>query len=238
MQIQPGDDDTIEIHNERLTLQHPRYDQVGDYTCRVLDEDNQINPDEYGTIQVRTQPYIEDFGRETSHTGKSITVTDGERLELICSVHDKLSPVNITWLRSVIPDNEKSMMAITDYCKGCTVTTLPPVEPESDILGEPEVIVETLSSHSKRLLIDPVKHEHRSYYACVADNGVTEKTQKVILVRVKDRLAALWPFLGIVAQFFVLFTIIHIWDTQRAYKEIRASSKRPVGAESVPLTSG
>lgn len=242
--MDPNNDENIEIHNDRLTIHKPTFKDVGDYYCRALRD----SASERSVIKVRTLPYIEDFGLETSHTGRSSSLIDGERLELNCTVSDTSAPVNITWLRSMTPDDERTMVPVVE---------LPNHTPELDpytptFIGPENVITETINSHSKRLVIETVRPEHRSFYVCIADNGITERTRKVIFIRVKDKLNALWPFLGIVAELFILFIIIHVWETHRAYKEISAapliaptgtaSSKRPVSGssvafESVPLTT-
>lgn len=226
----PGTDDNIEIHNDKLTLHKATRELVGDYYCRALGEENKEL--EFAIIRARMQPYIDDFGLDTSHTGKSSIVTEGERLELLCRVPDESAPVNITWLRSETPDDERSMVELVESpSPDLTTTTAPPGHMANDpfvqtfsTADHQNVIIERLGSHSKRLIIESVRHEHRSYYVCMADNGITERTRKVIFIRVKDRLVALWPFLGIVAELFILFTIIHIWETQRAYKEIRSTN--------------
>lgn len=51
-------------------------------------------------------------------------------------------------------------------------------------------------------------------------------------LRVRSRLAALWPFLGIVAEVLVLVTIIFIYEKRRKPDEI-PDGKRPPGFESV-----
>lgn len=241
--LEPNNDDTIEIHNDRLTIHNPKSSWIGDYYCRALKDS-----DEWSVIKVRTLPYIEDFGLETSHTGRSSSVTDGDRLELNCTVRDTKAPVNITWLRSTTPDDERTMVPINEVSPQDLTTTSDPFTPT--VMGPEPIVSETLGSHSKRLIIESVRPEHRSFYVCMADNGITERARKVIFIRVKDKLNALWPFLGIVAELFILFIIIHVWETQRAYKEIAAAplvastggGKRPaagasVAFESVPLTS-
>lgn len=262
--IQP-DEDGVEIHNDRLTLHKPSYDSVGDYLCRLLAETGHTEPKDYGVIKLRSVPYIEDFGVETGHTGKSAIVTDGERLELNCLVRDQSQPVNITWLKSQTPDDEKTMVPIPETT--IAVTDPPPSAnpngpenhysylPQTFNAQEQSIIIEKVDKFNKKLIIESVRPEHRSYYVCMADNGVTERSRKLVMIRVKDKLIALWPFLGIIAELFILFTIIHVWETQRAYKEIhsiaptdgsatsKASNKRPasghsVAFESVPLTKG
>lgn len=225
--IEPTNDETVEIHNDQLTLHNPSLDAVGNYICKALiDSDKNTSPTEWAMIQVRAQPYIEDFGIKTSHTGKSGIVTDGDRLELTCNVHS-VGPVNITWLRSSSADDDRSMVAIADSSPE-SEQVFGQLDPFTNTFNVPEqnIIIQKLGKNSKRLVIESVKHEHRCYYVCIADNGVTERTRKVILIRVKDKLVALWPFLGIIAELFILFTIIHIWETQRAYKELQAVVNR------------
>ncbi|EPQ08043.1 Basigin [Myotis brandtii] len=56
-------------------------------------------------------------------------------------------------------------------------------------------------------------------YACNGTNA--EGTdQAVITLRVRNRLAALWPFLGIVAEVLVLVTIIFIYEKRRKPDEV------------------
>lgn len=59
-----------------------------------------------------------------------------------------------------------------------------------------------------------VLEEDPGMYACNGTN--TEGTDHaVITLRVRNRLAALWPFLGIVAEVLVLVTIIFIYEKRR-----------------------
>jgi basigin len=55
-------------------------------------------------------------------------------------------------------------------------------------------------------------------YACTADNGMGSASFNITL-RVKDKLAALWPFLGIVVEVLVLVTVIFIYEKRRSPKD-------------------
>ena len=56
-------------------------------------------------------------------------------------------------------------------------------------------------------------------YVC---NGTNSEgtSQAVIVLRVRNRFAALWPFLGIVAEVLVLVTVIFIYEKRRKPDEV------------------
>ncbi|KAF0882102.1 BASI protein, partial [Crocuta crocuta] len=60
---------------------------------------------------------------------------------------------------------------------------------------------------------------HPGKYTC---NGTNSEgtSQAVIVLRVRNRFAALWPFLGIVAEVLVLVTVIFVYEKRRKPDEV------------------
>ncbi|KAK3932544.1 Basigin [Frankliniella fusca] len=76
------------------------------------------------------------------------------------------------------------------------------------------------------LVIDTVQMNDRNQYTCKASNIANHEStgpEKTTFVRVKDKLAALWPFLGICAEVAILCTIILIYEKKRNKTELDES---------------
>ncbi|KAJ6633716.1 Basigin, partial [Pseudolycoriella hygida] len=80
------------------------------------------------------------------------------------------------------------------------------------------------------LYIDNVVLEDRKTYNCTGTNIAIKfgnanytEAQEYVYVRVKGKLAALWPFLGICAEVFVLCAIILIYEKRRNKAELEES---------------
>ncbi|CAG0880011.1 unnamed protein product [Darwinula stevensoni] len=76
----------------------------------------------------------------------------------------------------------------------------------------------TLTNNNTTLDISDLQFEDRAVYMCLAKN-VRGSDNSTILVRVKDKLAALWPFLGICAEVILLSTIIFFYERKRSKQE-------------------
>lgn len=79
------------------------------------------------------------------------------------------------------------------------------------------------SANETRLLISGVTELDKGAFACVLSNANGEHSEEIIL-RVKDMLAALWPFLGIVAEVVLLCAIILIYEKKCSAKPNRQNS--------------
>lgn len=145
------------------------------------------------------------FGSENAtivvQTNVSIEVTEGSKnqvegdpLTLSCKAFGVPIPV-ITWFKDDEPLN----------------------------ISDPRITLEPLNNVSDaKLVIQDLNFDDRAQYTCVASNGISNETMTV-LVRVKDKLAALWPFLGICVEVAVLCAIIFIYEKKRVKPDFEES---------------
>lgn len=120
---------------------------------------------------------------------KSKNLVQGDPLDVQCQV-DAFPTASVTWYK----DQEK-------------------IEPSDRI----EIKANKDGLEGASLRITNMDFDDRADYVCVATNmyGTNNST---LLVRVKDKLAALWPFLGICAEVTILVIIIFIYERRRAKK--------------------
>lgn len=69
------------------------------------------------------------------------------------------------------------------------------------------------------LTITDLNNADAGRYECTGENEIGRASDKIHL-RVRSRFAALWPFLGIVAEVIILVTIIFIYEKRRKPDEI------------------
>ncbi|CAN8005081.1 unnamed protein product, partial [Ixodes hexagonus] len=90
-------------------------------------------------------------------------------------------------------------------------------------ISDPRISLEPLENVTNaKLVIQDLNFDDRAEYTCFATNGISNATM-MVLVRVKDKLAALWPFLGICVEVAVLCAIIFIYEKKRVKPDFEES---------------
>lgn len=130
----------------------------------------------------------------------SLNLVEGASLRLLCRTKSNDS-VNVRWQMQPEDRSDDPEEVTSDPAFNVFQTTSP--------TGASVAVLNILS----------VKYSDRAFYICRADNGIAASDQTV-LIRVKDKLAALWPFLGIVGEVIILCTVIFFYEKKRSKSEV------------------
>lgn len=141
-------------------------------------------------FRVAMEPYVSKF---TS----SSNVVEGETLKVTCTVNGYPIPT-VEWRR--LKEEGGS-----EWNK---------VEADGHFqLGEANGYVDSV------LIISNATMQDRGEYMCYAENTLGS-SNSTVLIRVIDKYAALWPFLGICAEVVVLCAVIFIFEKRRGKKQV------------------
>lgn len=180
---------------------------------RILDAENKFVIDrtdihDDGTYTCKSGPHQKDI-KVISHvivrTPSNSGVVEGEKLSIVCTVVG--TNPQLSWV-----------VGNTTYYNSTDRYILRP---------DDNGIVNAIFS------IENVSLEDRGEYKCVGENEANKLIDKypinsdVSYVRVKGKLAALWPFLGICAEVLVLCLIILIYEKRRNKSELEESDTDP-----------
>ena len=105
----------------------------------------------------------------------------------------------------------------------CNQSVLPPQAIANATLDKYEI--KTTPNKTTLSILDLDMEQDMGDYECQATSELGMASDKIHL-RVRSRLAALWPFLGIVAEVIILVTIIFIYEKRRTPDEISDGTKQ------------
>jgi hypothetical protein len=92
--------------------------------------------------------------------------------------------------------------------------------------GERVILKNSSLLENATLRVEKTEYDDEAIYTCVAVNEYGNNSAS-IQIRVKDKLAALWPFLGICAEVVILCAIIFIYEKRRNSKNLDDDDTRP-----------
>uniref|UniRef100_T1ILJ3 Ig-like domain-containing protein n=1 Tax=Strigamia maritima TaxID=126957 RepID=T1ILJ3_STRMM len=172
-------------------------DHAGNYTCHKFSQTYHeiifINVTFFVDIVTNAEQSDAKPFLTASFKGPSVNKVEGETLRINCTAEGFPKP-QIYWLKDKVNISDSNNTRYT--IEGNQTTSY--------------------------LNINELEENDRANYSCIAISR-TGETSESIFVRVKDKLAALWPFLGIIAEVAVLCTIIFIYEKRRAKREFDES---------------
>ncbi|KAH9497641.1 hypothetical protein DERF_013614 [Dermatophagoides farinae] len=189
------DDDDDRIYVDKisdkqwdLVIDKAKLADIGDYKCQIYNSAD--------TTKVRTKPLLHPFDEFQNDNYKSANLVEGDRLSLRCALIDGYGKdAKIQWLmygEFEEPDNGRAIN-----------------------LSDTRVSIQNNETAQESVLtIESIVPQDRYFYVCKAVNEITDYNN-TILLRIKDKYAALWPFLGIVAEVIILCIIIFVYEKRK-----------------------
>ncbi|XP_013163091.1 PREDICTED: basigin [Papilio xuthus] len=181
----------MERGGAELVVQHSVEDDFGNYTCALSGRADP--PPQRWTLRGRT------FAKLPANSN----VVEGQKLKLQCKVVGKPYP-RVVWTVSNSTEEEGEGVEVR-LALGDRVTLRRSEQGAED--GE--------------LVLETVQRSDAGRYACAAPlPGAGAPHRAATTLHVKDMYAALWPFLGICFEVFVLCTIILVYEKRRTKPDL------------------
>jgi len=225
-----AEENVYKIDGSKLVLLNVQEEHLGFYKCSTKDDDHET-----------LISFEVDISFKLKKMAKSISIDEGSSTELKCSLHSSGQEVIFKWFSKPEYDSEEesertlicSKSSDTDCSTGIVAEALfdkrdkdakvTPIAERSEITtGEEDGIPYSIFKIKNAFL------EDRKIYICQAvlkeaEEDVEdceeskESCQEVeTILRVKDPLAAVWPFIGIVAEVVLLCVIIFFCERRKS----------------------
>ncbi|XP_002741151.1 neuroplastin-like [Saccoglossus kowalevskii] len=186
-----GDNDVLVKENNTLIIVNSEVTDAGVYSCFIEHILDGKSLIEKESVEIQAVVAVE--------LEQSVNLEEGETAHIKCEIQGYPVP-SVVWYKESEESGTVELVNGTE--KGRVWIS---------VEVKPEMIISTL-------IIKSVQHEDRALYNCTAANDYTYDSEECML-RVKDRLAALWPFIGILIEVVVLCAIILICEKRQKGKQ-------------------
>lgn len=164
----------------------------------------------------------------------SMSVFEGDAIILTCKVKSNVSDDVIIQWQAQTEDKSEEPVEIVSYMSDAIVNlTTSTVNIATDPIKsaleansngdqsqqQQQQQQSLLKITESQLYIKSATYSHRAHYICMVDRTSSTSQPLRVLVRVKDRLAALWPFIGILGEVITLCTVIFVYESKRTKAE-------------------
>jgi len=196
-----GDAEFFKIYKDPVSGNHTEYKLINSAGIKIdhnmLTIQDPRRSDIEASYYCRSKDSVETFDNQivpfvAKPDKVSLTVTEGGYAEMHCKLlygDENQRDVTWKWLRN-----------------------------GTEVLTDDRVQIDESSQHDEtKLNISRLVMDDKGEYECLLINEFGEHSEKIVL-RVKDALAVLWPFLAIVVEVIVLCLIILIYEKKCANK--------------------
>ncbi|CAL8138216.1 unnamed protein product [Orchesella dallaii] len=215
------DDDattTLNLRINRARKGNEKLKTISDFRRYVCKAEKEGNQDGQAMVEIYERVSVD---RKFDKGMRSVSVIEGNQLKIYCDVHG-IEKAEFDHGHTKLQWTKDEQQLQIDELKGIQK------------IGEYNEDTGRGRPYRVGFTYEMAEPEHRGKYRCLVvrshapeqethRNGTATQVSYEYYVRVKDKLGALWPFLGICGEVVILCTIILIYEKRRNKQELDES---------------